>query len=57
MRRPKRSALAIIIAVLGLGILLVVGFGDRKHSTAAQGVGGAGWTCVYPGKGQPVCVK
>ena len=57
MGRPKRSALAVIALILGLGVFLVIAFGDRKTSTAATGVGGPGWTCVNPGKGGPVCVK
>ena len=57
MRRPRRSAFAVIVVVLVVGVLLVIGYGGRENSTAARGVGGPGWTCVYPGKGQPVCVK
>jgi hypothetical protein len=57
LRLRRLRELSIILLVIVAGAVAVAGAAYMRSSGAANWGFGPEWSCLWPGKGGPVCVK
>jgi hypothetical protein len=54
LRRGDVVAIFLLASIMGIAVILVVKFPNFPTGNWRFG---PEWECIYPGKGEPVCVK